>query len=1471
MCLSMLPAWALAEEGTLTEPEEETEEIQIAEESVESAADPMAEPAEEESTGETVVPADDNAGTAPDEPEIINSDASAEPDDVIDETAVLPEPDAGEDAEATEAFDQDEDNDGLDDGSAAEITETVDADPVLEEELILEPADIIVSGSCGSLTWTLDDAGILTISGTGSIPDYSINDNYAPWYNRRSEIFRVVLEPGVTSIGEYAFYECSSLTDVTLPETLTLIDDNAFDSCSSLPGLTLPNGLQRIGTWAFWECTSLTSITIPASVTGIGGQAFLECTALTSITVDPENTYCASQDGVLFNKEKTVLRWYPAGRPDKTYTIPDGVTSISDDAFSYCRFLTHVVFPESVSFLGNNVFENAISLQEITLPSRMSTIYPNVFEGCTALKSVTIPEGITEIRSHTFRNCSSLETVIFPSTVNNIDADELFYNCTSLKSIEVHPDNAVFCSQDGVLFNKAKTALIQYPVGKTETVYNIPKGVTSIQTRAFEKCAAIEKIKIPNGVTWIPRNTFNFCTSLTTVIIPVSVTNIGEAAFNGCSSITDVYYGGGASEWKKISIGVYNSYLTRASIEYGYEDPEDEEISNTASIYSDYFSFRHDSDSNHSAWCYYNDSFFDASSWSYNHDLARMSMSLAMSAFTKGGTQGFNEHVDVSEYSRNELLELPPGNVVELMQNCGFTKIAVNEDYLLTIDYGPVNDGNNIGVCIGAKTLEEEDTYLIAVAVRGGGYGCEWIGDFNAYNPNHYSYHIGFEIAASEVISQLRDYISENSIVGKLKIWICGYSRGAATANLAAAKVADGALNGLGCTLNSTDLFGYMFETPQGTKNPNAKASQYNGIWNVINPIDAVTYVAMDDWGYTRYGHDMKLPSQYLIAKLYDAYYYEVLGKFNEYKGSSYSSIPHMRNQYWEVIKLKNALPQILGDDGSYLTSVFMGHLQNWFKGGTAKALEFADVFSKALKLFVEDPALFAAGGAVIAGYAVLYSAWDVAAAHFPELNLAWLNSIESSTVMEDGFIKFAVSNCPVDLAVYADGVLQMCFTGDEVIYEGGAYIEGSIDADGQKVVCIPEDTDVRIEIAATEDGEFNYSVQTYDIQSDQVTEVVNYYDVLIGEGDSLRAEVNNSTTGQVLLYGEDGGLIPADEELTGGGIVGYTVSVTADGDGTATGGGYYTTGEFAQVTATANEGAVFQGWYHGDALLSQQTVYRFRPTENTSLTARFQSGTSAADFGLSETEIAISSGESYQLTMINAETGTPAAPSGTVTWTSSNRDVVRVNSNGTVTAVAVGAATIHVQSENGDLNADCRVNVLFEDVADSSAYYYHPVYWAAGKGVTSGTSPTTFSPGRDCTRGQIVTFLWKAMGSPEPNSAENPFTDVKEGDYFYKPVLWAKENGITSGTSATTFSPGKPCTRGQIVTFLWIAKGRPEPVLTENPFTDVKTEDYFFKPVLWAKENGITSGTSDTTFSPSRTCTRAQAMTFLWIASGRP
>ena len=177
-----------------------------------------------------------------------------------------------------------------------------------------------------------------------------------------------------------------------------------------------------------------------------------------------------------------------------------------------------------------------------------------------------------------------------------------------------------------------------------------------------------------------------------------------------------------------------------------------------------------------------------------------------------------------------------------------------------------------------------------------------------------------------------------------------------------------------------------------------------------------------------------------------------------------------------------------------------------------------------------------------------------------------------------------------------------------------------------------------------------------------------------------------------------------------------------------------------------------------------------------------------------------------------------------------------------------------------------------FVDVAEGK-YYYDAVLWALGHDpqITRGTDLIHFSPDDTCTRGQVVTFLWRAAGCPEPSGSKNPFTDVKKGAYYYKAVLWAVEQGITKGTSKTTFSPDEGCTRGQVVTFLHRYEGKPKPASTTNPFTDVKEGAFYYDAVLWAASHDpqITKGTDDTHFSPNDTCTRAQIVTFLYRDMG--
>ena len=186
--------------------------------------------------------------------------------------------------------------------------------------------------------------------------------------------------------------------------------------------------------------------------------------------------------------------------------------------------------------------------------------------------------------------------------------------------------------------------------------------------------------------------------------------------------------------------------------------------------------------------------------------------------------------------------------------------------------------------------------------------------------------------------------------------------------------------------------------------------------------------------------------------------------------------------------------------------------------------------------------------------------------------------------------------------------------------------------------------------------------------------------------------------------------------------------------------------------------------------------------------------------------------------------------------------------------------------NEDCDGGADCPGRI-FSDMPSAGHWAHLPIDWALTRHITAGTGNGRFSPGAGCTRAQAVTFLWRAAGSPAPQSQSCPFRDVAATAYYRSAVLWAYENGVTSGTGSGCFSPNKVCTRAQIITFLWHAKGEPQASGAAMPFRDVSENAYYRIPVAWAVANGVTGGTGSGTFSPNRTCTRAQIVTFLYKA----
>jgi hypothetical protein len=375
----------------------------------------------------------------------------------------------------------------------------------------------------------------------------------------------VTIPNSITNIGDNAFTACSSLTSVTIGTNVTSIG-NSFDSCTSLTNVIIPNSVTNVGYRAFACCTNLTSLKIGANVAGIEETAFANLTSLPSITVDETNPSYSSAAGVLFNKDQTKLIQYPCGKTGG-YTIPGGVTNIGNNAFSGCTrlisiaipnsvtsigntdgvlrvpvrlgilsipggtfggctSLTNVVVPNSVTNIGVYTFSSCTNLINVTVSGNVTALGTGVFGGCTSLNSITIPDSVTSIGSSAFGSCTSLTSITIGTNVTSI-GDGAFYGCSGLTNALI--DNSVTYIGRGAF--QACTGL---------TSVTIPFGITTVSRETFRDCTRLTSITIPSSVTFIDLGAFQACTSLTNITIPSSVISIEIYAFYSCTSLTKV-------------------------------------------------------------------------------------------------------------------------------------------------------------------------------------------------------------------------------------------------------------------------------------------------------------------------------------------------------------------------------------------------------------------------------------------------------------------------------------------------------------------------------------------------------------------------------------------------------------------------------------------------------------------------------------------------------------------------------------------------------------------------------------------------------------------------------------------------------------------------------------------------------------------------------------------------------------------
>lgn len=372
------------------------------------------------------------------------------------------------------------------------------------------------TGTYGGLTWKyeqiLDDSGapradgILTISGSGAMLDADYTDlSRAPWHIYGDYISTVIIERGITSIGDVAFDEFKHLTNVTIPDSVTSIGAYAFSGCSSLSDVAIPNDVKYIGSGAFSRCSALSEISIPASVISLGNNynTFDGCLNLTEIMVDPQNKEYSSQGGALFTKEKNTILYCPEGIT--AFTIPDGVRTIASTAF-----------------------RDNTKLASITVSNSVETIESYAFSGCTELTAITIPDSVKSIEASVFRGCTKLTTITIPDSTS-VSGWYTFADCTSLSDIN-------------------------WPKGMFGTYYT------------FSGCTSLNSITIPVGVGTLDK-TFYGCTNLKMVHLPFSLISISSETFYKCP-LKSIEYSGNEAQWGAIEIENGNAEIGLAEITF---------------------------------------------------------------------------------------------------------------------------------------------------------------------------------------------------------------------------------------------------------------------------------------------------------------------------------------------------------------------------------------------------------------------------------------------------------------------------------------------------------------------------------------------------------------------------------------------------------------------------------------------------------------------------------------------------------------------------------------------------------------------------------------------------------------------------------------------------------------------------------------------------------------------------------------
>lgn len=1370
-----------------------------------------------------------------------------------------------------------------------------------------------ISGTCGkNATWSFDpDTETLTISGTGAMEDYDCEGNHNPppyglwngyaedmWdtpYEDRTFIRSVVVSEGITHIGSDAFGSftmlgvLSKLQNVQLPSTLKSIGKCAFTNAESLTSIELPSGLVSIDAYAF-SGTALTALHLPASLREIGDDGLGTGWSVNRITVDPQNRNFTTVNDVLY-KVNASSSWeillYPGGCTRTDYTIPSQVSELPSSILSGKAYLQTITVPSTVKKIPETAFMNCPNLSSVSLPEGLVSIDPSAFWRCTSLSKLEIPSSVT-----------SFKTTITPGDSWNGDTSQL----TVYFKSRVAPEFDASISELKYADNKNGKVIIYYPAYSSgwEDIQNQPDIKTAVNDGVMEFRTWVPE---PAGLAqWTKLFPVNGASDIgfTGSDLPIfQITFDREIASNGSDdwladidlSFTGAFSIYRASDGKLIykpsqyashDYGIaYSDERSTLSIKPFYAEGNTLEPSTTyyVTMGEGFVRFKDGStnseikkgewkfttaaaeeipvaityasaigtDSTYSGLSYHDKWFYNDSS-QYNHDLAKMSLGLAMTGF---GSKKQTDYPDI--------------NVRNLFANLKF-----NIDTYKSYGYEAEDKGgseNTVAMALCQKDIYEEDgnkSILLAICLRGAEYGDGgWAGNVTIGTKSEAGiYHKGFHNAAVAARKKIEDYV-KGLDTDNVRVWLTGFSRSAAIANLLSAELRTSGL------FNGKNIYTYTFATPN---NQEFSFNSYDNIFNIINPNDIVPTVPPHQWAFGKMGQS------YLLPSMIDGY------QSTEYANSvrsQFSSIVHHATQYatrgnvkptltWLNYTIGNAVPH------RYLyTEHLEKHLTEFFLNdrdivafepflcGVITIEELKEIINNSIAGNIENlgklaitigdiqdatPAssplhpllsiikdvLFGAVSEQLAngkkGYTnngIIASWLDIASnkmdsyllmEHWPEVYLAWMTSIEATdlTPTNQFKTKAGIVRCPIDINIYNEANAIVARIVNDTVQEiKDSNVSVAILGESEKVFVLPNDQNYRVELIATDSGTMNYSIiETAAVGT--ALRTVEFVDVQLKTGDTFTGCIDDTlyTTVENYALTKNNG-----ETVISANYDSYTDTPTPDipdvSDTPNT--------NYISVPKTAN----------GEIIPSTRYA---APSERVTLSIHPDDGFELASLTVTDVR-----GRTLTLRDLGDNRRAFTMPDNRVTVDAVFQAVDAPSTNPADDEPFTGLGTPGITGIV--LNP---APMPFTDVQPKD-WFYDNVDYMWKHYLMSGVTDTQFSPNVTTSRAMIWTILAR-MNKIKANGS---------GNLWYEPgMLWAMEQGVTDGTS-----PLGDITREQLATMLWRNAGKPTPGAAADlsRFSDSSSvSDYAQTAVRWAASVGILQG-NDGRIDPLGTATRAQ------------